>query len=70
MNIKHDQEIIYQDVIGIPEFLDSGRKSWTLYSERWTLHSALWMLEAGLFTLDSGPWTLDAGPWTFDEWWL
>ena len=29
---------------GIPEFLDPGRKSWTLDSGRWTL--------------DSGPWTL------------
>ena len=60
MNIKHDQEIIYQDVIGIPEFLDSGRKSWTLYSAgRWTLHSALWTLDAGLWTVDPGRWALD-----------
>ena len=34
---------------GIPEFLDSGHKSWTLDSRRWTL--------------DSGRWTLDSGPW-------
>ena len=42
---------------GIPEFLDSGRKSWTLDSGRWTL-------DAGLWTLDSGHWTLDADHWT------
>ena len=38
---------------GIPEFLDSGHKSWTLDSGRWTLDARLWML-------DSGRWTLDA----------
>ena len=42
----------------IPEFLDSGRKSWTLDSGRWTL-------DAGFWTLNSGRWTLDAGLWTF-----
>ena len=31
--------------IGIPEFLDSGRKR-------------CWTQEAGLWTLDAGPWTL------------
>ena len=36
---------------GIPEFLGSGRKSWTLDSGRWTL-------DAGLQTLDPGRWTL------------
>ena len=35
-----------------PEFLDSGRKSWTLDCGRWNL--------------DVGPWTLDAGRWTLD----
>ena len=43
-----------QDSIGIPEFLGSGRKSWTLDSGRSTLDAKLW-------TLDSGRWTLDAG---------
>ena len=46
-------------ISGIPEFLDSGRKSWTLDSGRWTL-------DAGLWTLDSGRWTLDAGRWPLD----
>ena len=59
---------------GIPEFLDSGRKSWTLDSGRWTLDAGLWTLGSGrwvldpeLWTLDSGPWTLDAGFWTLDS---
>ena len=38
---------------GIPGFLDSGRKSWTLDSRRWTLDGGLW-------TLDAGRWPLDA----------
>ena len=33
---------------GILEFLDSGRKSWTLDSGRWTLDAGLWTLDAGL----------------------
>ena len=41
-------------LIGIPEFLESGRNSWTLDSGCWTL-------DAGLWTLDSGRWTLDSG---------
>ena len=49
---------------GIPEFLDSGRKSWTLHSGRWTLDSGRCTLEAELWTLDAGP--LDAGRWTLD----
>ena len=49
---------------GIPEFLDSGRKSWTLDSGRWTLDVGLWTLDARLWTLDSGRWTLDSGLWT------
>ena len=40
--------------MGIPEFLGSGRKSWTLDSGRWALDAELW-------TLDPGRWTLDAG---------
>ena len=43
-------------VIGILEFLDSGRKSWTLDSGRW-------ILDAILRTVDAGPWILDAGRW-------
>ena len=38
--------------VGIPEFLGSGRKSWTLGSGRW-------YLDAGLSTLYSGRWTLN-----------
>ena len=44
--------------MGTPEFLDSGRKSWTLDSGRWTLDTGLWMLDS-----DAGRWTLDAAPW-------
>ena len=47
------------DNTGIPEFLDSGRKSWVLDSGRWTLDAGLWTLDAGLWTLDAGLWTLD-----------
>ena len=50
--------------MGIPEFLDSGHKCWTLDSSHWTLDSGCWTLGAGLWMLDSGRWTLDAGPWT------
>ena len=32
---------------GIPKFLDSGRKSWTLVSGRWTLDAGLWTLDSG-----------------------
>ena len=41
------------DFYGIPEFLDSGRKSWTLDSGRWTLDAVLWTVDAGLWMLDS-----------------
>ena len=44
-------------ILGIPEFLDSGRKSWTLDSGRWILDSGRWTLDTGLWTLDSGRWT-------------
>ena len=47
--------------LGILEFLDFGRKSWTLDSERWTLDAGLWTLDSGRSTLDVGLWTLDAG---------
>ena len=43
----------------IPEFLDSGRKTWMLDSELWTLDFGRW-------TLESKPWTLDCGRWTLD----
>ena len=52
--------------LGIPEFLDSGRKSWTLDSGHRTLDSGHWTLGAGLWTLDLGYWALDAGRWTVD----
>ena len=48
----------------IPEFLDSGRKGWTLDSGRWTLDPGLWTLDYGLWTLDYGRWTSDADHWT------
>ena len=51
----------------MPDFLDSGRKCWTLDSEGWTLDIGHWMLDAGLWTLDSGRWTLNAGPWTLES---
>ena len=41
-------------LLGIPVFLDSGRKCWTLDSRRWTL-------DPGRYTLDAGLWTLDTG---------
>ena len=44
----------------ITEFLDSGRKSRTLNSERW-------ILDAGLWTMDSGRWILDSIQWTKDR---
>ena len=47
--------------VGIPEFLDSGRKSWTLDSGRWTLEAGRWTLDTGLWTLDPGCWTVDSG---------
>ena len=53
--------------LGILEFLDSGRKSWTLDSGLWTLDAGLCTLSAGLWTLDSGSWTLktlEARLWT------
>ena len=48
-------------LIGIPEFLESGRNSWTLDSGCWTLDAGLWTLDAGRWTLDARFWTLDAG---------
>ena len=47
-------ETLITNFLGIPEFLDSGRKSWTVDSRRWTLDSGLWTQDAGLWTLDSG----------------
>ena len=49
---------------GIPEFVHSRRKSWTLDSRRWTLDAELWNLDAGRWTLSSGLWALDYGLWT------
>ena len=46
---------------GIPKFLDSGRKSWTLGSGHWTLDAVLWALDSGRWILDSGRWTLNSG---------
>ena len=52
--------------MGIPEFLGSGRKSWTLDSGRWALDAELWTLDPGRWTLDAGLWTRDSGHWTLD----
>ena len=43
----------------MPQFLDSGRKSWTL-------DSGLWMLDCEIWTLDSERWALDTGLWTLE----
>ena len=51
---------------GIPEFLDSGHKTWTLGSGRWTLDAGLWTLDSGRWALDAGRWALSAGLWTLD----
>ena len=51
---------------GIPEFLDSGCKSWTLDSGRWTLDAGLWMLDSGCWTLNPRRRTLDTKLWTLD----
>ena len=52
---------------GIPEFLDSGRKSWMLDSGRWTLDAGLWTLDSGRWTLDTELWTLGYGLWMLDS---
>ena len=52
--------------MGIPEFLDSGRKCWTLVSGRWTLDSGRWTLDSGFLTLDARRYILEAGLWTLD----
>ena len=56
--------------VGIPEFLGSGRKSWTLNSGRWALNAGIWTLDSGRCTLDAELSTLDAGSgrWTLDSW--
>ena len=38
--------------LAILEFLDPGRKSWTLDSGRWTLDNGAWAPDARLWTLD------------------
>ena len=43
---------------GIPEFMDSWCKCWTLDYGCWIMDSEPW---TGLWTLDSGCWTLDVG---------
>ena len=53
-------------LFGILEFLDSGCKSWTLYSGFWTLDAGFWTLNSGRWTLDAVLWTLDSGRWTLD----
>ena len=53
------RKVISIELFGIPEFLNSGRNSWTVDSGRWTLNSGPWTLDARLWTLDAEPWTLD-----------
>ena len=47
----------------IPEFLDTGRKCWTLYSGCWTPDAGLWALDSGCWTLDARLSTLDSRRW-------
>ena len=44
----------------IPEFLDSGGKSWTLDSRLWTLCTGSWTLDSTFWMLSSGHWTLSS----------
>ena len=46
--IDHGLQI---SVVSIPEFLDSGRRSWTLDCGRWTLDCGRWALGSGHWTL-------------------
>ena len=55
------KSLSYYELLGIPEFLDSACKCWTLECGRWTLNPGVWTLDSGSRTLDSGRWTLDAG---------
>ena len=48
----------------IPEFLDTGRKRWTLYSGCWTPDAGLWTLDSRRWTLDAGLSTLGSIHWT------
>ena len=48
---------------GIPEFLGSGRKCWTLDSGLWTLGPGRWTLDATLWTLSSEHCTLSLTVW-------
>ena len=45
-NLRFWQKTFLKKLKGIPEFLDSGRKCWTLDSGRWTL-------DVGCYTLDT-----------------
>ena len=51
---------------GMPSFLDSVCKSWTLDSAHWTLNTVLWRLDLGRWTIDAGPWMLDYERWTLN----
>ena len=67
LNMSNQSLLTKENSTGIPEFLDSGRKSWTLDTGRWTLDSGRWTLDSGCWTLDSGRWTLDVGLWMLDS---
>ena len=53
-------EVTFLVFQGIPEFLDYGRKSWTLDPRRWIPGPGLWTLDAKLWTLDAGLWMWNA----------
>ena len=61
---------IYLVWLGIPEFLGSACKCWTLDSGCWTLVAGLWTLYTGLWTLYLVHWTLDAERWDATLWTL
>ena len=63
---KHVIEFDKSVFTGIPEFLESGCKSWTLDSELRTLDTGLWTLDSGHWTLDAGLWMLDPERWALD----
>ena len=58
---------LYQIIVGIPKFLDTGRKSWTLDAGLWSLDSGRWTLDCGCWTLDSRLWMLDSELWILDS---
>ena len=58
---------IIDKIMGITEFLGSGRKSWMVDSRLWALDTGRWTMDSGRWTRDAGRWTLDSGRWTLDS---